>query len=201
LNRLIKAGRNEVMALEAAADIVDGAERRARIREQVGRRLIFQRDVARAVVALGGVPATRGSGIARLTAAARGIRKLLIGAHEGDAYAVCARAAEKTAAAYAEALATALPADVRFGVERQYAEIECDRSELRRLRGVRARVRCRANASSPSSKARTHTRVASSMTNVRSKIGAKTAARPTAASTRFLNNAWRAHCNNASSPA
>ena len=134
LNRLLRVSRNEVVVLHAAIGIIDGAERRSRLREQVKRRAIFQRDISAAVVALGGVPTGSASPFARLTAAARGVRERLIGPHEGDAYAACARATEKTAAAYAKALTGALPADVRFGVEQQYAEIECDRSELRRLR-------------------------------------------------------------------
>jgi hypothetical protein len=57
-----------------------------------------------------------------------------MGSHEGDAYSACARASEVAAGAYAKALTFQLPADVTFGVEQQYAEIERDRHELRRLR-------------------------------------------------------------------
>jgi hypothetical protein len=57
-----------------------------------------------------------------------------MGPHEGDAYSVCARASEVAAGAYATALMRELPADMTFGIERQYAEIEWDRHELRRLR-------------------------------------------------------------------
>jgi uncharacterized protein (TIGR02284 family) len=134
LNRLIVAGRGEIMALEVAARIVSDMERRARLREQIERRLTFQRDLTAGVTALGGVPATRAASGARLAAAARRVRELMIGPHDGDAYAVCARASARTATAYAKALKLQLPADVTFGLERQYAEVEWDCSELRRVR-------------------------------------------------------------------
>ena len=134
LNRLIIAGRNEIITLEEAARVVDGAERRSRLRQQAKRRAIFRRDLALALNALGGVPAQHASGMARLAVGARRIRRLLMGPHDGDAYALCARATERTATAYAKALKLTLPADVRFGVESQYDEIEWDRGELRRLR-------------------------------------------------------------------
>jgi uncharacterized protein (TIGR02284 family) len=134
LNRLIVAGRGEILVLAVAARIIDGADRRARLREQAKRRRVFQRDLSAAVTALGGVPATHAASGARLAVAGRRVRELLLGPHEGDAYADCARATEMTATAYAKALRLALPDDVAFGVERQYGEIEWDRSELRRLR-------------------------------------------------------------------
>ena len=134
LNRLIVAGWSEIVALEAASRIVDGAERRAALREQIRRRVIFRHDLAAAVTALGGVPAQHAPVAPRVAAAARRLRELAIGPHAGDAYAVCARATERAASAYAEALTLELPPDVMFGVERQQAEIEWDRRELRRLR-------------------------------------------------------------------
>lgn len=134
LNRLIVAGRGEIMALVAAARIVDDAERHARLRQQVERRLTFQRDLTAAVSTLGGVPAMYAAGGAMLAARARRVRELMIGPHDGDAYAVCARATERTETAYSKALKLRLPADVAFGLERQSTEIEWDRRELRRLR-------------------------------------------------------------------
>ena len=134
LNRAIIAGRDEIMVLDAAAGIMDDAERRARLREQAGRRVIFQQDLVAAVRALGGAPAQHAPSSARLMAGVRRVRRLLIGPHAGDAYAVCARAAAKSASAYSRALELRLPADVRYGVERQSAEVENDCSELRRLR-------------------------------------------------------------------
>jgi uncharacterized protein (TIGR02284 family) len=134
LNRLIIAGQGETMALNSAVRLVDGSERRARLREQAERRLTFQRDLTAAVTALGGAPASHPAAGARLAAGARRVHELLVGPHEGDAYAVCARATEKTATACSMALKLELPADVRFGLERQYAEIEWDHRELRRLR-------------------------------------------------------------------
>jgi hypothetical protein len=66
--------------------------------------------------------------------AARGVRTFLSEPHAGDAYAVCARGAQNSVAACSKALTLGLPADVRFGVEQQCAEIESDCSELSRLR-------------------------------------------------------------------
>src|SRR6478736_4697083 len=85
LNRLIVAGRGEIMVLNSAVRIVDGAERRARLREQAERRLTFQRDQTAAVTALGGTPASHPAAGARLAVGARRFRELLIGPHEGDA--------------------------------------------------------------------------------------------------------------------
>jgi uncharacterized protein (TIGR02284 family) len=134
LNRLIVAGRDEGVALEGAARIADGSERRTRLRAQARRRAVFRRDLVAAVTALGGVPAKNASSAAKLAEGARRARAVLIGPHEGDAYAVCAGATEKTATAYAKALRLSLPTDVRFGVQRQFVEVEWDRRELRRLR-------------------------------------------------------------------
>jgi uncharacterized protein (TIGR02284 family) len=134
LNRLIVAGQDEAQTLRTAARIVGGAERRERLQHQALRRAVFQSDLSAAVVALGGVPAQTGSFHAQLGALARGLRRLLAGPHQGDAYAACARAAEKTSNAYARVLRSSLPSNVRFGLERELSELEWDRDELRRLR-------------------------------------------------------------------
>ncbi len=134
LNRLIVSSWSEMLALDAGARIVDGADRRARLREQAQRRLVFQRDLAAAVTALGGVPTAHAAIGARLAVGAGRLREACIGPHAGDAYAACARATAKTADGYAKAMRLGLPADVTFGLERQYLEIDWDRSELRRLR-------------------------------------------------------------------
>jgi uncharacterized protein (TIGR02284 family) len=134
LNRLLVADRDERLALDEAAGIVRGPERRARLSQQGQRRRVFERDLSRAIVALGGVPSTAVSYRARMGKAARKLRSLLSGPHEGDAYAACARAAVRTSDAYARALRSKLPSDVRFGVEREFSEIEWDRLELGRLR-------------------------------------------------------------------
>jgi uncharacterized protein (TIGR02284 family) len=134
LNRLIVAGRDEALALDTAARIVQGTEHRRRLLHQALRRVVFQHDLGAAVVALGGTPAKAASYRARVGDLARAIRRLLAGPHEGDAYATCARATEKTCSAYARVLRSKLPADVRFGIERELSEIECDRRELGRLR-------------------------------------------------------------------
>jgi uncharacterized protein (TIGR02284 family) len=128
------ACRDEVIPLDSAALSLEGSERKRRLRRQSQRRTVFLRDLGTAVIALGGVPANQASTRARLLSELRSVRAVLAGYHLGDAYAACARATEKTEEAYWTALQSELPADVRFGLERQYAEIEVDRDELRRLR-------------------------------------------------------------------
>jgi hypothetical protein len=134
LNRLVVACRDEVIPLEAAALVMGHGERRARLVQQSRRRVIFLRDLCAGVTALGEVPTLAPSYGARLSGALRGVREFFTGKHVGDAYAACARATAKTAQAYSAVLRLKLPDDARFGIERQYAEIELDRVELRRLR-------------------------------------------------------------------
>ena len=134
LNRLIVADLDEGLVLNAAALVLHGTGRRRRLLHQARRRGVFREDLGKAILALGGVPAKRASYRARVSGAARRFRQILTGGHEGDAYAACARATEKTSAAYARALRSTLPADVGFGVERELSEIEWDRIELNRLR-------------------------------------------------------------------
>jgi hypothetical protein len=134
LNRLIVAGCNEILALEEAIRIVPPADRRGSLPEKAARRRVFRRDLDAAVVALGGVPANGPSVSARGRAWARNLRRLVAGPHGGDAYAACASAADSAMTAYTRVLRSGLPNDVRFGVERQQAEVELDCRELRRLR-------------------------------------------------------------------
>jgi uncharacterized protein (TIGR02284 family) len=126
--------RDEMIPLESAALTMEGSERKLRLLRQSQRRTIFLRDLGTAVIALGGVPASGASTRAKLLRELRSIRAVLAGYHLGDDYAACARATEKTEQAYWTALQSDLPADVRFGLQRQYAEIEADRHELRGLR-------------------------------------------------------------------
>lgn len=134
LNRLIVAGYAEVMTLSAAARIVESKEGSLRLTRRAQRRGVFRQHLDDAVVTLGGVPAKRAAWSAFAAAWARGLRRLLAGVHEGDAYAACARATERTTSEYARALERALPSDVRLGLEREQAEIQLDGRELRRLR-------------------------------------------------------------------
>jgi hypothetical protein len=134
LNRLIVAGWGEMVALEEAIRIVPGPDQQGNLRQKLERRRLFRGDVSAAVVALGGVPAKRASLRARGLAWGRGLRRLLIGAHGGDAYAACAHAADRATSEYSRVLRFGLPSDVRFGIERQYAEVELDCRELHRLR-------------------------------------------------------------------
>jgi hypothetical protein len=134
LNRLIVAGWGELLALEEAIRIVPAADRRGSLPEKAARRRVFRQDLSAAVVALGGVPANGASVGARSRSWARDLRRLVAGPHGGDAYAACARAAESATNEYTRVLRSGLPNDVRFGVERQHAEIDLDCRELRRLR-------------------------------------------------------------------
>src|SRR5687768_3993060 len=72
LNRLIMADRDESLVLDAAAHVVQEPGRR-RLLHQLLRRGVFVRDIANAIVQLGGVPATRGSYRAKMRGAARRI--------------------------------------------------------------------------------------------------------------------------------
>jgi uncharacterized protein (TIGR02284 family) len=129
LNRASVACQNEVTALEPAARRM-GGERGARLRLQSARRAAFVQDLAKGVVALGGVPATGPSFGARLSAVLRRVRELATGPHQGNHYIACEDATARTANAYSRALGLKLPSDVHFGVERQFAEVDFDRKEL-----------------------------------------------------------------------
>lgn len=134
LDGLVVACYDEGIALDAAALIVRGPERKGRLQQQSRRRAVFRRDLEAGVVALGGVPTKGASYGARVRSAFSSVRGLLAGPHQGDAYATCARATGKSALAYSKALDLELAGDVRFGLDRQYVEVEFDRQELRRLR-------------------------------------------------------------------
>jgi hypothetical protein len=129
LNRISVACLDEVVALEPAAREL-GGDRGARLTRQAARRGVFVRDLAAGVLALGGVPKDRSSYGARVSAALRSVHQLAVGPHHGTHYVTCEHAAEKTAEACSRALDLELPADVRFGVERQFAEADFDRKEL-----------------------------------------------------------------------
>jgi hypothetical protein len=133
LNRLIVAGWDECLVFDEAIRLV-AQPGQGSLRQKVERRRVFRRDLSAAVATLGGVSARGGSPGARCRAWLRGGLRLLTGPHEGDAYSVCFRAAENAAAEYSRVLGLGLPADVRFGVERQYAEVTLDCQELRRRR-------------------------------------------------------------------
>jgi uncharacterized protein (TIGR02284 family) len=141
LNRLLLACRIEERVLGRAASRMIG-ERRARLRLQESSRLAFQGELCAGIIALGGRPETGRSLSARLLAAVNGVRERVFAVPSEHPYAACARATERTERAYAKALSVALPSDVQLGIERQYAEVELDRNELRWLRhGAGASVR------------------------------------------------------------
>ncbi len=134
LDRLLVADLDESLALDAAALVVQDSEGRRHLRHQALRRRIFQDNLAKAIVALGGVQARRGSYRAQARSLTRRISQFFAGGHGGDAYAACARAAGNTQDAYARALRSALPAEVRLDIERELSEIGADHMELVRLR-------------------------------------------------------------------
>jgi len=133
LNRLAIACHDEVLALDSAARKF-GGERGARLRHQSARRGIFLGDLRAGVLALKGVPAAGASYRAQLSDALRSVTELVTGPQQRAAYVSCARTTERTARAYTRALGLDLPADVRFGLVRQQAEIDNDSRELRWLR-------------------------------------------------------------------
>jgi len=134
LNRLLVACRDEAMALDLAVLRMQRPERRERLAEQLRRRTVFRDDLGAAIVALGGVPVQRPSYRAKLRSIFASFEETpLVWPHVGTAYRACARSVERTARAYARALALDLPEGVRYGLERQYEEIEYDRKELRWL--------------------------------------------------------------------
>lgn len=133
INRLAVACHDEVLALDAAARKL-GGERGARLRYQAARRAVFLTDIRRGVLALGGVPASGASYYARTTSVLRAGCEFVTGSDRVNAYVHCMRATLKTVNAYANALGLELPADARFGMESQQAEIQFDHRELSRLR-------------------------------------------------------------------
>jgi hypothetical protein len=133
LNRLSVACHDEMLTLEAAA-LRFGGERGSRLRQQASRRAVFVRDIQAGVLALGGVPATGPSYGAKLTVLLRSLSALVMHPQKRTAYVSCTRMTARTAHAYARVLDLELPADVRFGLGQQQAEIDVDSQELRWLR-------------------------------------------------------------------
>jgi len=133
LNRLATACFDEVLALDSAARKF-GGERGARLRQQSGRRGVFLGDLKTGVLALAGIPARGPSYGAKLSDTLRSVAELVTGPHQRAAYVSCARATAQTAHAYSQALGLELPADVRYGLLQQEAEIASDAQELRWLR-------------------------------------------------------------------
>lgn len=134
LNRLIVAGDNEVVTLDAAARLLRNTSRAFVLVRQSGRRGVFRADLSSALDRLGGTAGRSRATTARLGVMARRLVAALSEPHEGDAFAGCARATDRTERAYRKVLKLALPGDIRFGLDRQCAEIQFDSQELRRLR-------------------------------------------------------------------
>jgi hypothetical protein len=134
LNRLIVAGCGEIVALDEAVGIMADPDRQSDLRQKADLRRVFQRDLSRAVVALGGVPAKGASLRARGLAWGRSLRRLVTGPHGGDAYAACALAAETASGQYSGVLRLSLSADLRLDVERQLVDVNLDWADLRRMR-------------------------------------------------------------------
>jgi hypothetical protein len=134
LNRLIVASFGELLALEEATRAVPNLDAQRSLTQRAERRRVVLRDLSGAVVALGGVPAKQASLFTRGVARARSLRRLLTGPHQGDAYAACVQASERTGSEYSRALRLSLADDVRFGIERQSVAFAVEYGELRRLR-------------------------------------------------------------------
>jgi hypothetical protein len=137
LNALIVDSHDETLALDEAAGLLRDPERRGWLLGRSVRRLSFRRDLRAGMVSLGAdatAQPAQPSFAAKYSSVLRRLRRFSTGTHEGDAYAVCARAAAKSLQAYGAALELELPDDIRFGLGRHYEEIDADRIELRRLR-------------------------------------------------------------------
>lgn len=134
LNRLLVRSYDETLALTEAAGLLRDPARATWLRGRASRRKCFRRDLRAGVESFDGTPADGPSLAARYWSMLRRLRTSLTGAHAGDAYAACARAASKSVRGYGATLGRELPDDVRFGLQVQYEELEADRVELRRLR-------------------------------------------------------------------
>jgi hypothetical protein len=134
LNHIVAACRGEELAIARALCVLGGAARKDELRRQSARRVTFRGDISAAIRSLGGAPALQAGYGALSSSALWRMRWFVAGPHAGDAYAACARAAERTSRAYFTLLERELPSDVRFGLASQFAEVEADREELRRLR-------------------------------------------------------------------
>jgi len=136
LNGLITACQEDILADEDAIRAVRDRRLGDELHHRAHQRAEFVGDLRRAVIALGGRPATEASGLAWTRSILRHVRAFVAGWHEGDAYAAVASAEGRTAAVYRDALAGPLPDDARFGVKRQLAQIETDLADALRMRGL-----------------------------------------------------------------
>lgn len=134
LNRVIGRCSDEIAALNEAAGVCRGGERAVQFQQRAQGRAKSIEALRAGVVALGGVPSEGGSYTEKVSSSWRAFKRLFTGPHAGDVYAVCARAAAKTSAAYATALEVELPSDLRLRLERQHRDVEVDYRQLRRLR-------------------------------------------------------------------
>jgi uncharacterized protein (TIGR02284 family) len=134
LNRLIGACRDDIHAQSAAAKVVSGADRRARLEDSARRRASFVLELSALVRADGKSPRDDGSIGETLRGAYRTARSLVIGDNTGDAFAWCELVESKTRERYESALAGPLDENARAALDRHRAEILVDHLELRRRR-------------------------------------------------------------------
>jgi uncharacterized protein (TIGR02284 family) len=134
MNRLIVACRDDARALGRTAAVVGDPERRKRLLAQSRRRRAFIEELSGEVTSAGGTPAAFGSIFAALGSSVAFLRDAVAGAHQGDAYAGCARTAQRSQKAYARAAAQGLPSRLIPLVDAQAREISESCDELTRLR-------------------------------------------------------------------
>jgi uncharacterized protein (TIGR02284 family) len=132
INRLIVACKDGAGAQTATGALISDVQNRDRLTSLVSRREMFVIELSEIVRALGGDARASGSVWGRANTALQQVRSRLGGNHEGDALGTSARVEATIERVYDDALRGVLPNDVRVVIERQHAEIDRDRAELRR---------------------------------------------------------------------
>jgi uncharacterized protein (TIGR02284 family) len=133
LNRLILACNDGARAQRAAALVVQGSGRKARLEDSAERHVAFSGELTELVTGLGGVPGDGGSMLETIRIAGRWINVLLVGDNSGDAYGTCVRIEAGAEKLYEKATQADLPGAARLVVARHHAGIVADHVELRRF--------------------------------------------------------------------
>ncbi len=131
LNHLLVACIDDQFSMLAAVAVLP-IDQTQRLRDVVGRRRAFGRELVTHIDELGGAAARHGSMRPHVRALFQRVNRALVGGTQGDAYRGLATSEARTEALYAKVLGRALPPDARVTIERQYQEIARDRSDFRR---------------------------------------------------------------------
>jgi hypothetical protein len=124
--------REDLAMQSEAAKVVRGGESRNDLLARCKRRRIFIDQLATEVCVLDGKARAAVALPDDSCAALRRARSRVIGRHDGDIYAACARVEVDTAERYAAVRLASLPQHAARLVARQHVEIEQDRNDLRR---------------------------------------------------------------------